>query len=334
MRSYSCKPCAVHVHHKEFMSPPPPMSHPLLEYPGDLSFIRSIKTHDTDTGGGGGGKFCGACSKPMRGCGYMSADGKSSFHPCCLHLDRSIKVNGETLELKRKNVSLKCNWCKTVSIRARRVVIPSWSYVSMGKDHSFHVVCVHDVTRESWRDGSIDQLERGKEEDHSSDFMTCLSLKIKLPIDPEEERDAVESAAQKVADLLMKDVRDGNNPSAGAVGDRANTMMEVLRDSLGALTRGVGSGSGQLWEVTKVVWRLLLLKIRKWIASLADTPVGRAVARSGPVTQPSKLWELIRPFLRWVCSKLCELASRMLTGTSSLLGRLLHDAQAYLMDSI
>ncbi|KAL3747695.1 hypothetical protein ACJRO7_016491 [Eucalyptus globulus] len=255
----------------------------------------------TTIGGGGGGKFCGACSNQLRGYGFMSAGGKSSFHPCCLHLDRFIEVNGEKLMLNTKNISLKCNWCKTMSIRARRAVTPSWSYVLVGKDRRFHVGCIQDMMRESWRDGGIDQPMRAKQEDDTTNLTTCLSLEIKLPIDPEEERDAdpLGSVAQKVADLITKNFRgSGNNPLATAMADQA-TMMEVLGDSLGALTRGAGSGSSQLWKVTRVLWRLLLLKIRQSIAWPADTLVGHAGRTVWTAaSRPSMLWELIRPLLR------------------------------------
>ncbi|XP_048134012.1 uncharacterized protein LOC125314829 [Rhodamnia argentea] len=333
VRSYSCEPCAVHVH-KECMSPPPIMCHPLPDF-GDLSFVRSVTTYDTDADDeGSGGKFCGACSKPLRGCGYMSADGKSSFHPCCLHLDRSIKVNGEKLKLKMENISMKCNWCKTVSTRARRAVIPSWSYVSKSKGRRFHVGCVQEMMCKSWRDGGIDQPVRGKEEDNTANFATCLSLNIELPIDEKEEREAdpSESAMQTASDLIMKDVANGNTPFAAALRDQ---IIAALGNGLGALTEGVGSGSSELWDLTKRLWKLLLLKIHRGITQLADTPVGRAGRHVWTaVTQPSKLWELLRPVLRWVSSKLCELASRMLTGQSSPVGRLPYDGQNYLMDSI
>ncbi|XP_056162171.1 uncharacterized protein LOC130136115 [Syzygium oleosum] len=369
-RSYSCEPCAVHVH-KECVSPPPALSHPLLEYTDDLSFVRSIQTYDTetdtdteaDTDTDGGSKFCRACSKPLRGCGSMSAGGKSSFHPCCLHLDRFIKVNGEKLKLKTKNIPWKCNWYKKELIRDQRTVIPSWSYVSVGKNRRFHVGCVQDMMLESWRDGGIDQPVRGKEEDSTANFTTCLSFKIKLPIDPEEERDAdpSESATQKLADYLLK-VRDGNDPLTAATGDPANETIELLSDALEALKSGVesatkkeadpkmdirpsksekqkavrsgvGSGSCKVWERTKFLWRKLLLKIRQGIARLADSPVGRAGRKTWTtVMQPSKLWEFIRPLLQWLHSMLCELASRMLIGTYLLAGRLPYDAQAYSMN--
>lgn len=90
--SYACGPCAVHLH-RECVSPPMAMIHPLQECAGDLSFVRRV---DDDHGGT---KFCGACSKPMRGCGYKSGGGESCFHPCCLHLDRFIIVNGWVIYL-------------------------------------------------------------------------------------------------------------------------------------------------------------------------------------------------------------------------------------------
>ncbi|KAI6679363.1 hypothetical protein NL676_033244 [Syzygium grande] len=344
--------------HREYVSPPMAMIHPLQECAGDLSFVRRV---DDDHGGT---KFCGACSKPMRGCGYKSGGGESCFHPCCLHLDRFIIVNGEKLKLKTKNIPSKCNWCKKELIRDQRTVIPSWSYFSVGKHRRFHVGCVQEMMLESWRDGGIDQPVQGKEEDSTADFTTCLSFKIKLSIDPEEERDAnpSESATQKLADYLLKVVRDGNDPLTVATGDQANEAIELLSDVLEALKSGVesatkkeadtkmdirpaksekqkavksgvGSGSCKVWERTKFLWRKLLLKIRQGIAWLADTPVGRAGHKAWTtVTQPPKLWELIRPLLQWLHSKLCELGSRMLIRTSLPAGRLPYDAQAYSMN--
>ncbi|KAL3747697.1 hypothetical protein ACJRO7_016493 [Eucalyptus globulus] len=314
-RSYTCGPRVVHVH-KVCMSPPPVAPSPVPEYPGDLSFVRSVKTHDTDAdidtdgGRGGPGKFCGACSKPLQGCGYMSVDGKSSFYPCCLHLDTFIKVIGEKLKLKTKNVSLKCNWCKEELIRDQRTVIPSWSYVSGGKDRRFHL------------DG-IDESARGNEENSTANFTTYLSLTIKLPIDEKEERwaDPSDSAMQMVADLIMKHVLDGNGPLTAA-GDQQNRILAALGHGLGVMKSHVDSTKNNACKQFTRQNILLLLKICQGIANIPTVHDGR------------KVWNLIRPLLRWVYSKLCELASRMLICTSSPQGRLPHDAQAYLMKSI
>ncbi|XP_039164157.1 uncharacterized protein LOC120291185 [Eucalyptus grandis] len=276
--SYSCERCAVHVH-KACMSPPIDKPHPL----GLLLFVRSFTAAD--------GKFCGACSKQLGGCGYKSIDGKSSFHPCCLHLEKIIKVNDEEIMLKMENVSLRCKWCKKVSIRVDGAVIPSWFYVSMGKDGCFHVGCIQEMMRESWKVGRLDQPVRGKEEGDNTSFATYLSIKIKIPIDPSE------IATEKLADGIAE---------AAATGDKSK-IRKLIKDFWG------GRGSGAVWENTKHLWQLLLAKVGEGIASLADTPIGRAARKVwSTVTEPSKLWDLVRPLLHWASSKLRELAKRMI----------------------
>ncbi|KAK3407598.1 hypothetical protein EUGRSUZ_J00017 [Eucalyptus grandis] len=107
--------------------------------------MRSHETSDACT-------FCGACSMPLHGGTYGS--NAATFHPPCLHLEKSINVNNVELHLVASCASV-CNWCKKKSISRNKVQIPSWWYVSMCANHNFHVGCVRSMMVESWKNGNI-----------------------------------------------------------------------------------------------------------------------------------------------------------------------------------
>lgn len=96
-------------------------------------------------------KICDACGKDISGFSYHCEEDNLDVHPCCLNLQKMVRINGDTVfNLKAKVVS-KCMWCKKkkISDDKKRGVL-GWSYISECNKHHIHVYCMTEMMRDAF----------------------------------------------------------------------------------------------------------------------------------------------------------------------------------------